>query len=310
MPIFSEIVHLGVTASERSKTDPAIRLSQAVYPELFSPIETGVYYYEGETVVCLSSQIGCALGCSFCDSTGPFNFPFELFPRRFQRNLNAAEMFIQALYGWETAISNGFPSEPLLFSFMGMGEPLNNYNEVQLAIRMLGEMFPKSRVTISTLCPDPKTVQVLADDIVGGKFPILVKLHLSLHAPNDQLRQKLMPAATPLSDTIAAMRYFSEKTGLSVKANYVLMKGINDWPEHEEELIALLSNTGIILKVSDLNSPDLSLVVPSQEADAFASRIASKGIPTCRFRNLGQDTKARCGELVIYQTRNFESKRS
>ena len=111
-----------------------------------------------------------------------------------------------------------------------------------------------------------------------------------------------MPAAAPLKDTISVMEYFMEETDLLVKANYLLMRNINDLPQHEEELVGLLAGTGIMLKISDLNSPDSSIVVPSEEADAFARRIASRGISTCRFSSLGQDISARCGELTVYQT--------
>lgn len=302
MPVISEIVHQGVTQVNKSEADPAVRMSMAVYPELFSPIETGIYVYDKELVLCLSTQIGCLMGCSFCDSTGPFKFKRGEKPKRFLRSLRAAEILAQALAAIKVAEENNLKNLPLLFSFMGMGEPLANYMPVVLAIKLLGQMFPESRATISTICHAPRQVERLAGDIADGEFPIPVKLHFSLHAPNDKLRRKLMPAAAPLAETIAAARYFGEKTGHTVKANYTLMKNVNSRPSHEDELVRLLLGTEIVLKVSDLNSRASALVVEPQEADAFAQRIAERGVPTCRFRSLGQDIGARCGELTVCQT--------
>lgn len=291
-------VEFGVREVLRSNDGSSAKVIQAVAPELFAGVETGRYEVDGESVVCLSTQIGCAMACTFCKSTGPFLFPGEVKERRLFGNLNAAQILVQALWGLK-AVPIPANSRGVVWSFMGSGEPLANYDEVALAIRGLGEMWRPSRATICTTGFSLERIKQLGKDITSGRFPISVKLHISLHGSTDEQRIRLIPMAKPLVETIVAAEDFATETETKVKLNYVLVGGKNDTSDDAERLGKLLrGRRGLILKISDLNTAALEDKVTPSDAEEFERRVRGYEVQTTRFASHGLDINAGCGQFL------------
>lgn len=193
-------------------------------------IETG-YYNLDEHIICISSQIGCPMGCVFCATTKPVNWAGSKQP--LVRNLTSKEIVWQV----ENVIlplqkKGQLKTKQILFSFMGMGEPFLNYKNVLGSIKILSKKFSNSRTTISTLGVKPDLIKKLAHE----KINTTLKLHLSLHAPTDALRKKLMPKAGPIKPALEALKYFSLIRNTPAKVNYILIKNTNDSLKHAAQL--------------------------------------------------------------------------
>lgn len=249
-----------------------------------------------EDIVCISTQIGCAIACTFCKSTKPY----EYFPGRLQRilrDLTADEIVQEA----DNALQRVPPKDPtkIVFSYMGMGEPLANKKAVKKSILSLGSRYPGTRATICTIGYNLVAIKELANEVAAKAYPIPVKLHISLHASTDEARRSLVPYAQPIEGTIVAAEYYFTTTGHDVKLNYVLVKGVNSSDEDANRLGEILRcREGVILKISDLNPPDAPGYVDKYSADRFEQIIQGYGVSTCRFTSCGTDIQAGCGELV------------
>ncbi|MEW6662655.1 MAG: 23S rRNA (adenine(2503)-C(2))-methyltransferase RlmN [Bacillota bacterium] len=253
-------------------------------------IEAVLMIYEGPArknryTACVSTQVGCPMGCSFC-ATGLTGW---------QRNLTAGEIVGQAL-AMQTLFSPPRPVTNIVF--MGMGEPLLNYQNVVRAIHLFnspeGMNISMRRITVST-CGLVPQIRQLADE----GLPVV--LAVSLHAPSDALREELMPVNKkyPIAQLLTACRYYAEKTGRRVTFEYALIRGVNDRPEHVEQLCRLLK--GLLCNV---NLIPFNLVVekgwqrPSQgETGLFVKRLQSCGIETVVRESKGHDIEAACGQL-------------
>src|SRR5438270_4691726 len=199
--------------------------------------------HTGRKTICVSTQVGCAMGCVFC-VTGQFGFA---------RNLEAGEIVEQVL-------RFNMPREPVSnVVFMGMGEPLANYDETLRAIRLLthpdGLRLGARRITLSTSGLVPQ-LRRLADE------RLQIGLAVSLHAPNDELRSNLMPVNRrwPITEVLAAAEYYVEQTHRRVSYEYTLMSGVNDSDEIAYELAQLLRGRLCHVNLIPLNpNEDLSL---------------------------------------------------
>ncbi len=231
--------------------------------------------------VCVSSQVGCAIGCLFC-ATGQLGL---------RRNLTASEIVDQvraAARIW-TAAGNGLPSNVV---FMGMGEPLHNYGPVTESIRRLQDWGVSPRhVVISTSGLVPEIDQLAAE-----KLP--VRLAISLHAANDELRDRLVPLNRryPLAELKAAAVRYSVATGRRVSLEYVLIENVNDRPEDAKALRHLASSIKAHVNLIPMNPiPNSELASPSQRAcRAFAERVGARA--SIRFSR-GERATAACGQL-------------
>ncbi len=286
-------------------TDGAIKIISRPYDSARATIETGRYVQKSdgpggsEDVVCISSQIGCAMRCSFCASTEPFEYEEGKPPRRLFGGLTSAQMVSQAVRAFE--ISPPVQPDGIVFSFMGMGEPTQNMDEVISAIHALSVKYPESRATISTMLPKGvgiSQVLRLATMVQAAEFPGRVKLHISLHASNDEARSAIMPNAEPISVAIDVGKQYAAMTGSRVKLNYVLVRGQNDSATDADELAELLKDTGLILKVSDLNPLTSPQHVADEDAGLFAERVREQGVDVIRFRSDGPNIASGCGQLV------------
>ena len=205
-------------------------------------IETG-YYNLNEHIICISSQIGCRMNCIFCATTKPtteHNF------KRFIRNLTTKEIIKQVENILRKISNEKINSKKILFSFAGMGEPFLNYNSVVKSIKILTEKYPNSRTTISTMGINSKLMKNLANE----NIPTELKLHLSLHAPNDILRKKILPNAKSIKQNLEALEEFASITKTIPKVNYILIKNINDSKNHAIQLSELLKPFPFIIKLA------------------------------------------------------------
>jgi 23S rRNA (adenine2503-C2)-methyltransferase len=239
---------------------------------------------DGRKTVCVSSQAGCAMGCVFC-VTGQFGFA---------RNLEAGEILEQVL------LFNAGSQSVTNVVFMGMGEPLANYDEVLRAIRLLvhpiGVHLGARRITVSTAGVVP-AMRRFADE------HLQVGLAVSLHAPKDVLRSELMPLNRrwPIGEVLAAADYYVERTGRRVSYEYTLISGVNDSDDLADDLAGLLRGRLCHVNLIPLNpTRDLDLVAPSAErALAFESRLRAAGIAATIRVNRGRDILAACGQLRL-----------
>ena len=253
-----------------------------------------VYIPEADrATLCISSQIGCALDCSFC-ATGK---------QGLNRNLTTAEIIGQVWMAEHDLRAQGEVHGSRALSnivFMGMGEPLANYREVIPAIRILlddyGFGLSKRRVTVSTsgLVPFMDRLREEVD----------VALAVSLHAPTDALRDELVPINRkyPLESLMGACdRYVENKERRAhVVYEYVLLAGVNDRPEHAKALVKLLSNRRAKINLIPFNPFDGSGYERPAEPDikAFQDRLHAGGLRTTVRRTRGDDIDAACGQLV------------
>ena len=241
--------------------------------------------------LCISSQGGCALDCSFC-ATGK---------QGFNRNLSSAEIAGQVwlakrLLG-ETALATDRVISNVVF--MGMGEPLANYRNVvpvlQLLIDELGFELSRRRVTLSTSGLVPNMVK-LGDDCN-------VALAVSLHAPNDELRDRLVPINRkhPIRELLdACWGYAKKRNNRQITFEYVMMDGVNDSHVHARELARLLRDRPAKVNLIPFNPfPGTGYrCSPAQRIDEFRQILLDGGIMTTTRRTRGQDIDAACGQLA------------
>ncbi len=242
--------------------------------------------------ICVSTQAGCAMACVFC-VTGQFGFA---------RNLEAGEIAEQVL-------RFGDPAHPVTnVVFMGMGEPLANYDETVRAIRLLihpeGLRLGARRITVSTSGLVPQIHRLASEGLQVG-------LAISLHAANDQLRSSLMPVNRrwPIAELLAAADAYVERTGRRVSYEYTLMAGKNDSDAQADELAALLRGRLCHVNLIPLNpTEDPTLHAPSMaRALAFEARLRRAGIAATIRVNRGRDILAACGQLRLSEKHRREA---
>ncbi len=253
-------------------------------------IETG-YYNLDEHIICISSQVGCLMGCIFCAAGSPEDTSAP--QKRFIRNLTSDEIVDQVKNVLEIIDKKEIAGKKILFSYMGMGEAFLNYENVIDSIKILSKIFPNSRTTISTIGVRPDLMKKLA----GEKIDTVLKLHLSLHAPSDDLRKKILPNAKNIKPALDALKYFFETRKTSVKVNYVLIQGLNDSNSHAIQLAKLIKPFPFTVKLSKLN--EFNNLKPSGDdrLKVFEEILNSYGIKTCRYSGNGSDIEANCGQL-------------
>ena len=259
-------------------------------------VESVVMRYPDRTTVCVSSQAGCGMACPFC-ATGQGGL---------QRNLSTAEIVEQVRLAAVTARDGdlGPPGRLSNVVFMGMGEPLANHRRVVAALHRICEPVPQGfgisqrSVTVSTVGLVPG-IMSLADQ------GFQVTLAVSLHAPDDELRDQLVPVNTrwKVADVLAAARYYAERTGRRVSIEYALIRDVNDQPWRADVLGALLHTAlGPLVHVNviPLNPTPGSRwdASPKQAEREFVRRVNAAGVP-CTVRDTrGREIAAACGQLA------------
>ena len=250
-----------------------------------SMIESVLLNHGGHKTACISSQAGCPLSCLFCE-TGANGF---------KRNLTRGEILGQFLMMEKI---NGADINNVVF--MGMGEPFLNEDNVFSAIRSMNDKNMRNlgarHITISTSGIAPG-IEDLAD------FEIPLRLSLSLHAPNDELRSKLMPVNNqyPLQRVVAALRRYRERTGERITIEYALIDRVNDAPECAYETAALLDGLEPYINIIPFNPipsrPELKRSEQSR-IKAFCEALSAMKIEFELRKERGSDIMAACGQLA------------
>ena len=249
-------------------------------------VETVLMRYNYGDAICVSSQVGCNMGCAFCASG----------QLKKKRNLTAGEMIGQVLVMNEILEAEGKQVSHVVV--MGTGEPFDNYDEVMDFIRILND--PKGleigarHITVST-CGIPDKIRAYA---LEG---LQVNLALSLHAPNDEIRNQLMPInkAFPLKETIEAIRFYEKTTSRRVTFEYIMLKDINDSVENANKLAKLLR--GITAYVNLIPYNEVKGLPfsrsPRDNVNMFKDALKEAGVNTTVRKEFGKDIDAACGQL-------------
>ncbi len=279
------INHIKVDTMQRSidgTVKNAVRLHDGLVVEsVLIPTQT-------RTTACVSSQVGCSLDCNFCATAR----------LKRMRNLNADEIYDQVIaIDKESRLYHNRPLSNIVF--MGMGEPLMNYNNVIKAIGMITSdeglgMSPK-RITLST-SGIPKMIKKLADDEV--KF----RLAVSLHSAIDSIRSRIMPfsANFPLADLRESLEYWYQKTDSKITYEYVVWKNINDNKESIEALVKFCKYVPCKVNLIEYNPIDDGEFQQASEESiaAYIQALEANGIVAKVRRSRGKDIDAACGQLA------------
>ena len=246
-------------------------------------VETVLMRYHYGNTVCISTEVGCKMGCAFCASTlGGLVRPLEPF-----------EMLDQVLF---TQVDSGLPVSHIVL--MGIGEPLDNLPNVLRFLELVnseeGMNISMRHISLSTCGLVPKI-----DELAQHKLQI--SLAISLHGPNNEIRNKIMPVnkAYPVEELMAACRRYYDKTSRRIHFEYAMINGLNDSPEQAKELLTLLKGLPAHVNLIPLNHVEESPLKPSTKAAvaAFQNILEQGGVTATVRRTLGSDIDASCGQL-------------
>jgi 23S rRNA (adenine2503-C2)-methyltransferase len=246
-------------------------------------VETVLMRYHYGNTVCISTEVGCRMGCAFCAST----------LGGLIRRLEPFEMLDQVLF---TQVDSGLPVSHIVL--MGIGEPLDNYENVLRFLELVnsedGMNISMRHISLSTCGLVPKI-----DALAQKKLQLT--LSVSLHAPNDRIRDTIMPVnkAYPTEELIGACRRYYEATGRRISFEYAMIDGVNDSVENAQELLHRMKGLPAHFNLIPLNHVEESPLKPStKEAVArFQKCLTDGGIPATVRRTLGGDIDASCGQL-------------
>lgn len=244
-------------------------------------------YHHGNTV-CISSEVGCPMGCAFCAST----------LGGLVRRLTPSEMLDQVLF---TQLDSGLSISNIVL--MGIGEPLDNYDTVLRFLHLVnspeGMNIGMRHISLST-CGIVDKIDRLAEE------NLQLTLSVSLHAPTDEVRSSIMPINRkyPVDVLLDACKRYFEKTGRRISFEYAMIRDVNDTPQMAQILIKKLRGIAAHVNLIPLNDVAESPLKPSlpETVRAFQQALEQHGIPATVRRTLGSDINASCGQL----RRNFE----
>ena len=246
-------------------------------------VETVLMRYHYGNTVCISTEVGCRMGCAFCAST----------LGGLVRKLEPYEMLDQVLF---TQVDSGLPVSHIVL--MGIGEPLDNFDNVMRFLELVnspeGLNISMRHISLST-CGLVPGIDALAEK------KLQLTLSVSLHAPTDQIRDTIMPVnkAYPTEQLLAACRRYYEKTGRRISFEYAMIGGVNDTPEAARTLLKRLKGLPAHMNLIPLNKVEESPLKPStrQAVQQFQKILEEGGIPATVRRTLGSDIDASCGQL-------------
>lgn len=244
-----------------------------------SKVETVLMRHKFGSGLCVSTQVGCAMNCAFCQSGR----------LKKRRNLTAGEMVSQVL-----VMARDNPVNHI--AVMGIGEPLDNFDNVKAFLEILsspyGFAFGSRHITLST-CGIVPMIKRLTEINCG------FNLAVSLHAPNDEIRSRLMPVNKRwgIAELMAAVREYSQSEKKRIAFEYILLDGINDSIEQAEELAALIEGIDCFVNLIPYNQTEGTFFKPSSRSDEFFRQLKSKGVNAIFRRKFGEGINAACGQL-------------
>ena len=246
-------------------------------------VETVLMRYHYGNTVCISTEVGCRMGCAFCAST----------IGGLVRKLEAYEMLDEVLF---TQVDSGLPISHIVL--MGIGEPLDNFDNVMRFLELVnseeGMNISMRHISLSTCGLVPKI-----DELAKKKLQL--SLAISLHGPNDTIRDKIMPVnkAYPIDELLAACRRYYDATSRRIHFEYAMIDGVNDSIADAKELLRRLKGLPAHINLIPLNHVEESPLKPSSKASvaAFQKCLEDGGITATVRRTLGSDIDASCGQL-------------
>ena len=246
-------------------------------------VETVLMRYHYGNTVCISTEVGCRMGCAFCAST----------IGGLVRKLEPFEMLDEVLF---TQVDSGQPISHIVL--MGIGEPLDNFDNVMRFLELVnspdGMNISMRHISLSTCGLVPRI-----DELAKRKLQLT--LSVSLHAPNDQIRNTIMPVnkAYPSQELLDACRRYYAETSRRISFEYAMIDGVNDSVENARELISRLRGLPAHFNLIPLNHVEESPLKPSSKAAValFQKTLEDAGIPATVRRTLGGDINASCGQL-------------
>ena len=246
-------------------------------------VETVLMRYHYGNTVCISTEVGCRMGCAFCAST----------IGGLVRKLEPHEILDQVLF---TQVESGLPVSHIVL--MGIGEPLDNFDNVMRFLELVncpeGMNISMRHISLSTCGLVP-----MIDRLAEKKLQI--SLAISLHGPNNETRNKIMPVnkAYPIDELLAACRRYYAATSRRIHFEYAMIDGVNDREQDAKELIRLLKGLQAHVNMIPLNHVEESPLKPSsrQAVQRFQKLLEDAGIPATVRRTLGGDIDASCGQL-------------
>ena len=246
-------------------------------------VETVLMRYNYGNTVCISTEVGCRMGCAFCAST----------IGGLVRRLEPYEMLDEVLF---TQIDSGLPISRIVL--MGIGEPLDNFDNVMRFLELVnseeGMNISMRHISLSTCGLVPKI-----DELAQRKLQI--SLAISLHGSNNEIRSKVMPVnkAYPIEELLDACRRYFDATGRRIHFEYAMIDGVNDSVENAKELLRRLKGMPAHFNLIPLNHVEESPLKPSSKAAvaAFQKTLEDGGITATVRRTLGGDIDASCGQL-------------
>jgi 23S rRNA (adenine2503-C2)-methyltransferase len=249
-------------------------------------IETVLMRHDYGNSVCVTTQVGCRIGCTFCAST----------LGGLKRHLEAGEIVAQVVTVQQALDETDERVSSVVI--MGIGEPFDNYDNMMSFLKIInhdkGLMIGARHITVSTSGIVPKIYQFADEDMQ-------INFAISLHAPNTELRSRLMPInrAYKLDDLMKSVRYYIDKTGRRISFEYGLFGGVNDSVEHAEELASLLKGLKCHVNLIPVNYvPERDYVrTPKDKIFAFEKTLKNRGINVTIRREQGHDIDAACGQL-------------
>ena len=246
-------------------------------------VETVLMRYHYGNTVCISTEVGCRMGCAFCAST----------IGGLVRRLEPHEMLDEVLF---TQIDSGLPISHIVL--MGIGEPLDNFENVMRFLELVnsenGMNISMRHISLSTCGLVPKI-----DELAKKKLQI--SLAISLHGPNNEIRNKIMPVnkAYPIEELLEACRRYYQETSRRIHFEYAMIDGVNDSEENARELLRRLKGLGAHVNMIPLNHVEESPLKPSSRAAVakFQKILEDGGVTATVRRTLGGDIDASCGQL-------------
>lgn len=291
--------HIQLMDQIASKTDRTVKYVFKLQDDLITEIAY-IDKDDGKDILCVSSQTGCKLGCLFCHTT-------DARDKIITRNLTKKEMFeiVEYIYNLRE-----LKDRMLLVSYMGCGEPLLNWKNVCESMRLIQQKHSKSRFAIATMMPDYSWFEFCKLIYDTKLYRIPLKVHLSLHFTNSSVRKKWMPAAMDIGASLAALEFYHRRTDNSVEIHYALISGLNDGEESARDLVSLLQNRDIPVKLLRYNKRDVLQAEPSEsdKVTRFMEILEDAGIFCEYYEPPGTDVGASCGQFLLDHYLKYNAK--
>jgi 23S rRNA (adenine2503-C2)-methyltransferase len=284
-----------------SSVDRTVKLTYTSTRVQSSPVHLEIAWVDkqdGKVILCVPTQSNCAMACTFCHTTG-------MSGKVAVSDLTSHEMVTAIQMAYEEQIQSIINPAPVLISFMGCGEPMNNWRNVVMAMSLLRTWAMKVKIpirfAIATMLPATKIEEFTEFANYVKKLLHNVTVHLSLHFVNDLQRKRWMPAAAPITLSVNLLKWYSERTGNPVEIHYTLIAAENDSLMDAWGIENLLSGTNIPIKVLHFapKEGETHQSPPAEWQKFLKEYLERAGVPVELYSPPGADIEAACGQFTV-----------